>query len=72
MTLGYATPDLFAPTQAAASDRLMQTMDQINQRWGKNTLKPARVPATPEWGMQQQLLSPCYTTRLDQLWTVRA
>ena len=66
------TPDLFAPTQAAAADRLMQTMDQINQRWGKNTLKPARVPATPEWGMQRQLLSPCYTTRLDQLWTVRA
>lgn len=66
------TPDLFAPTQAATSDRLMQAMDQINQRWGKNTLKPARVPATPEWGMQRQLLSPSYTTRLDQLWTVRA
>ena len=66
------TPDLFAPTQAATSDRLMQTMDQINQRWGKNTLKPARLPATPEWGMQRQLLSPSYTTRLDQLWTVRA
>ncbi|UAW98027.1 translesion error-prone DNA polymerase V subunit UmuC [Halopseudomonas nanhaiensis] len=66
------TPDLFAPSQAVTSDRLMQTMDKINQRWGKNTLKSARLPAMPEWGMQRQLLSPSYTTRLDQLWTVRA
>ena len=66
------TPDLFAPTQPAGTDQLMQTMDQINQRWGKGTIRPGRVPTQSEWQMQRQLLSPAFTTRLDQLWTVRA
>jgi DNA polymerase V len=66
------TPDLFAPTQPAGTDQLMQTMDQINQRWGKGTIRPGRVPTKSEWQMQRQLLSPAFTTRFDQLWTVRA
>lgn len=65
------TPDLFAPSQPGGTDHLMQTLDQINQRWGRNTIKPARVPTSPGWGMQRQLLSPSYTTRLDELWVAR-
>lgn len=66
------TPDLFAPSQPASSERLMQTMDRINQRWGKGCIRPARVPATASWHMQRQLLSPAYSTRIDQLMVVKA
>lgn len=65
------TPDLFANVQPAASQKIMQVMDQINEKWGRGTMRPARVPSTPEWGMKREMLSPSYTTRLDQLWTVK-
>lgn len=65
------TPDLFAPCQPGAADKLMSVMDQVNARWGRGTLRPGRVPAEPGWGMRRELMSQSYTTRLDQLWTVR-
>lgn len=68
---GQFTDDLFATTQPEASERLMGVMDQINQRWGRGTLRPGRVPADPDWGMRRDMLSPSYTTRLDQLWVVK-
>ncbi|HFD4139987.1 TPA: DUF4113 domain-containing protein [Pseudomonas aeruginosa] len=49
----------------------MQVMDQINAKWGRGTMRPGRVPVTPDWGMKREMLSPNYTTRLDQLWTVK-
>ncbi|WP_223810614.1 DUF4113 domain-containing protein [Pseudomonas coronafaciens] len=30
------------------------------------------VPVTPDWGMRRELMSQSYTTRLDQLWVVKA
>jgi len=50
----------------------MKVLDSINARWGRGTLRPGVVPATPVWGMKQQLLSQSYTTRVDQLWSVPA
>ncbi|WP_341829443.1 hypothetical protein [Stutzerimonas stutzeri] len=28
----------------------MGVLDAINAKWGRGTLRPARVPATPTWG----------------------
>lgn len=67
---GEFTDDLFAKAQPFASQKTMQVMDQINAKWGRGTLRPGRVPVAPDWGMKREMLSPCYTTRLDQLWTV--
>ncbi|MBW4953812.1 DUF4113 domain-containing protein, partial [Klebsiella pneumoniae] len=39
---------------------------------GRGTLRAAAVPAAPAWAMRRELMSPSYTTRLDQLWTVNA
>ena len=50
----------------------MQVLDQINARWGRDTLRPARVPQQAEWSMRREMKSPSYTTRFDQLWTVKA
>lgn len=67
---GQFTDDLFAPTQPATSEKVMQVMDRINNKWGRGTLRPGAVPATPDWGMKREMLSQCYTTRINELWTV--
>lgn len=67
---GEFTDDLFAETQPAAAEQLMGIMDRINGRWGRGTIHPGRVSSQPAWGMKQELLSPGYTTRLEQLWRV--
>lgn len=69
---GEFTDDMFAATQPATSEKVMQVMDTINAKWGKGTVRPGGVPASPAWGMRRELMSPSYTTRLDQLWTVYA
>jgi len=67
---GEFTDDLFATTQPASAEKVMQVLDAINSKWGRGTLRPGGVPAAPGWAMRRELLSPSYTTRLDQLWAV--
>ena len=69
---GEFTDDMFAVTKSAAAEKVMQVLDAINGKWGRGTLRPAAVPAAPDWGMRRELMSQSYTTRLDQLWTVYA
>lgn len=57
---------------ASCSDRLMAALDSINGKWGRGTLRTGSVPVTPDWGMRRELMSQNYTTRLDQLWVVKA
>lgn len=68
---GEYTDDLFAVSQPAEATRVMTVLDQINGRWGKGTLRSASVPENPDWAMRRELMSQSYTTRLDQLWSVR-
>ena len=69
---GEFTDDLFAHSQPAIADTLMGVLDDINSRWGRGTLRVASVPRNPGWAMRRDLMSQSYTTRLDQLWTVKA
>ncbi len=69
---GEFTEDLFASMQSAGSQKVMAVLDAINTRWGRGTLRPGGVPVSPYWGMKRELLSPSYTTRVDQLLAVRA
>ena len=66
------TDDLFAHSQPAVADKVMEVLDEINGRWGRGVLRLASVPAAPGWAMRRDLMSRSYTTRIDQLWTVRA
>lgn len=68
---GEYSDDLFAASQPAASEQVMAVLDAINQRWGRGTLRTGSFPSAPEWAMKQELMSQSYTTRLDQLMTVR-
>ncbi|PLP95019.1 DNA polymerase V subunit UmuC [Pseudomonas sp. FFUP_PS_473] len=67
---GQYTDDLFAAAQPAEASRVMAVLDQINERWGRGTLRSASVPVDPDWGMRREMMSRNYTTRLDQLWRV--
>ncbi|TXI06236.1 MAG: Y-family DNA polymerase [Rhizobium sp.] len=68
---GEFSEDLFALKQPVACGRLMQVMDDINDRWGRGTMRVARVPVAPDWGMRREMMSQSYTTRIDQLWAVK-
>jgi DNA polymerase V len=69
---GEYTDNLFALTQPKKCAQLMKTLDTINARWGRGTLRSATVPIEPDWGMRRELMSQSYTTRIDQLWSVKA
>ncbi|HEX8594874.1 MAG TPA: translesion error-prone DNA polymerase V subunit UmuC [Pseudomonas sp.] len=69
---GEFTDDLFAHSQPAAAEKVMEVLDEINGRWGRGTLRAASVPVAPDWAMRRDLMSSSFTTKLDQLWTVMA
>lgn len=69
---GEFTDDLFAHSQPVIADKVMSVLDEINGRWGKGVLRVASVPVAPGWAMRRELMSQSYTTKVDQLWTVRA
>lgn len=69
---GEFTDDLFSIVQPVTSEKVMSVLDEINGRWGRGTLRAASIPADPDWAMRRELLSGSFTTRMDQLWTVKA
>jgi DNA polymerase V len=51
--------------------RLMQTMDRINSKYGPNAVKIATQGSGAKWKLRQEKLSQCYTTRWNDIITVR-
>lgn len=47
--------------------RLMQEIDSINHKWGKETLKYASTGTNRTWKMKREKKSPSYTTRWQDL-----
>ncbi|BAQ75232.1 protein UmuC [Pseudomonas sp. Os17] len=58
------TDDLFAVAQPSETDKVMKVLDQINNRWGRSTLRTAGVPTNPDWGMRREMMSQSFTTNL--------
>jgi DNA polymerase V len=52
------------------SDSMMKTIDQINYRYGDSTIKLASEGIEKRWSMRRKKMSPCYTTRFDELMEV--
>jgi DNA polymerase V len=46
---------------------LMRTVDQLNLRFGRDTVSFAAAGRRRPWKLCRELLSPCYTTAWDQL-----
>ena len=51
---------------------LMQALDRVNARWGRNTLQYAAAGIEKKWSMKQQYKSQAFTTRWDELPVVQA
>ncbi|ABK44607.1 DNA-directed DNA polymerase [Magnetococcus marinus MC-1] len=62
-------PSLFAPPPRLPNSRaLMRTLDGLNQKMGRGTVRfGAEGPPKPSWGMRQLQRSPAYTTRWSDL-----
>jgi len=54
------------------SKRLMAAVDACNRRYGRGIVKPGSVGVARTWATKFERRSPRYTTRLDELPTVRA
>lgn len=60
--------DLFSPLQASPkSSALMSTMDSINRKMGKESIKLASEGFKRPWKMKQENKSPSYTTKWEDV-----
>ena len=50
-----------------SSDSIMNTLDRINERYGSSTIRLASEGIDKSWSMRRESVSPCYTTRFDDL-----
>ena len=62
---------LFLPAVGKRSKPVMQALDHINNRWGRDTVRYAASGLARGWSMKQQWKSPAYTTRWNELPVVR-
>ncbi|WP_374324904.1 Y-family DNA polymerase [Azonexus sp.] len=62
-----AQASLFVDPETDRGQRLMATLDVINQRWGRGTLRSAAEGMEKPWQMKRQRLSPSYTTDWEGL-----
>ncbi len=61
-------PSLFkSGSEEKSSTDLMKTLDGINQRFGRETVRIASSGFTRNWWMAREHLSPCYTSRWTDL-----
>jgi DNA polymerase V len=58
---------LFDTVDRNKHKNMMFVLDNINTRFGRNTLKIACMGDGKAWKIKQERLSPCYTTRLSDL-----
>jgi DNA polymerase V len=69
-----AQGSLLAPPEADGRRReaLMDVLDRVNAKWGRETLRPAATGTLRPWRMRQGRRSPRYTTAWTELPTAKA
>ena len=65
--------DLLDTTDHAKEQTLMQFLDELTTRYGKDTVKVAcqGTKGKKSWNLNREFLSPCYTTRLPDILTIK-
>jgi DNA polymerase V len=71
-SLASRQPRLFGSGDSSKLPTLMKTVDEINTRWGRNTIRFGTMGFGGRWQMQQKWKSPAFTTRWNELPVVRA
>lgn len=63
--------DLFAAPEPESSSQLMSTLDAINAKYGRGTLRLANDGASDAWAMRAENKSPAYTASWNEIATCR-
>ena len=56
-----------SPKRETKEQRLTEAVDQLNLRYGRGTVRTATAGVRQGWRMRRDRLSPCYTTRLEDV-----
>lgn len=65
---GTVQGNLFTANNSEKESKLMQVSDLLKQKYGEILIKPGSlIHPNREWVMNQTMLSPCYTTRYEDL-----
>jgi DNA polymerase V len=63
--------NLFALNQNIRQASVMRTMDIINSKLGSGSVKIGAQGFSKKWMLRQEKLSPCYSTRLSDIITIK-
>jgi DNA polymerase V len=61
------TKRMFDDERFERQHNLMKAIDEINQKFGKDTVRFGNVKTAGNWKMKQTRKSPCYTTNWNEL-----
>ena len=59
--------NMFDAVDREKQKKLMEVVDRLNSGFTRNNLSLAIQGARRKWKLKQELLSPCYTTRLSDV-----
>jgi DNA polymerase V len=62
---------IFDTENRARNSQLMKVMDLVNRSFGKNSVRFALQGFSNRWKLRQLKLSPCYTTRIEEVLTIK-
>ncbi|MEM1135390.1 MAG: Y-family DNA polymerase [Bacteroidota bacterium] len=63
--------DLFNNFNSPKHHQIMETCDALSQKYGKHIVKTAREGTKEPYKMRQERLSPCYTTRIEDILVIK-
>ncbi|WP_332368946.1 DUF4113 domain-containing protein [Spirosoma telluris] len=67
----YRQKGLFVEGPDERMIKLAGLMDKLNYRYGRDKLRLASQQYNPDWPMKQEYLSPCYTTKWEDILEAR-
>lgn len=67
-----APRDLLPTVDPVRSEKLMTTLDGLNSRFGRGTIRPGGIRSKAPWATRASNKSPAFTTRLSDLMVVHA
>lgn len=63
--------NLFSQANTLKHDALMKEVDKLNSRYGRAKVTVASAGTKQVWKHKQDMLSPCYTTRLEDILKIK-
>jgi DNA polymerase V len=65
-------PDIFYDYDFEKHERISNAINEINAKYGRDTLRLAAISPSEKWRLQRNFLSPRYTTSWDEILKVKA